>query len=89
MSQLRVQKSSSVGFSSVPSKILPRYLDFRVFSAALARLDDHVGELLHDRGPSRVVEYREGLQVFRDTAGGGRCLRIQSVVQAQQLLESK
>lgn len=74
------------GASSVPSKILPRYLAFHVVSATLARLDDHVGELLHYGGPSGVVEYSEGLQVFRDAAGGGRGLRIQSVVQAQQLL---
>lgn len=69
-------------------EILPYYLASRVFSATLARLDDHVGELLHFGGSSRVVEYRERFQILRDTARGGRCLRVQSVVQAQQLLES-
>lgn len=77
----------SMGLVSA-EKILPYYLAFHVFSATLARLDNHVGELLHFRGSSRVVEYCEGFQVLRDTAGGGRCLRVQSVVQAQQLLES-
>lgn len=57
-----------------------------VLSATLARLDNHVGELLHFRCPSRVVEYSEGFQVLGDTAGGGGCLWIQSVVEAQQLL---
>lgn len=55
------------------------------FSATLARLDDHVGQLLHFGGSSRVVKYCEGLQVLRDTAGGGGGFGIQSVVQAQEL----
>lgn len=81
-------KSQRAWVSSVPSQILLHYLAIPVSSATLARLDDHVGELLHFGGSSGVVEYSERLQVLRDAAGGGRRLRIQSVVQAQQLLES-
>ena len=53
--------------------------------AALAGLDDHVGELLHLGGAAHVVEDGEGLQVLGNTAGGGGGLGVQGVVQAQQL----
>lgn len=52
-------------------------------SAALARLDDHVGQLLHFGGSSGVVEDGEGLQVLGDAAGGGGRFRVEGVVQAQ------
>lgn len=61
---------------------------FTSFSATLARLDDHVGELLHFGGSSGVVKYSEGLQVLGDAAGRGGGLWIQSVVQAQELRDS-
>lgn len=61
---------------------------FTSFSATLAGLYDHVGELLHFGGSSRVVQYSEGLQVLRDAAGGGGGFRVQSVVQAQELQDS-
>lgn len=38
-------------------------------SAALAGLHDHVGELLHFRGATHVVQDGEGLQVLRNAAG--------------------
>lgn len=65
----------SVHLSVSVSPLLP--------SAALAGLDDHVGQLLHFGGPSRVVEDGEGLQVLGDAAGGSRRLRVEGVVQAQ------
>lgn len=37
--------------------------------AALAGLDDHVGELLDFRRATHVVEDGEGLQVLRNAAG--------------------
>lgn len=58
-------------------------------SAALAGLDDHVGELLHFRRPSRVVEDGQGFQVCRDAAGRGRRARVQRVVQTQELFKEK
>lgn len=54
-------------------------------SATLAGLDDHVGELLHFGGSSRIIKYSEGLQVLRDAAGGGGGFWIESVVEAQEL----
>lgn len=54
-------------------------------SAALAGFDDHVGELLHFRRSAHVVEDGERLQVLRNAAGGSGRLRVQHVVQAQQL----
>lgn len=53
--------------------------------AALAGLDNHVGELLDFRGASHVVEDGERLQVLRNTAGWGRGFWVQGVVEAQQL----
>lgn len=53
--------------------------------ATLAGLDDHVGELLHLGGAAHIVEDGEGLQVLRHTAGRGRRLRVQGVVQTQHL----
>ncbi len=85
LSQLRVNKHE---FRRYQVKSCHANTPSSVLSATLARLDDHVGELLHFGGSSRVVEYGEGFQVLRDTAGRGRRLWIQSVVQAQQLLES-
>lgn len=49
-------------------------------SAALAGFHHHVGELLHFGGPPDVVQDGEWLQVLGDTAGRGRCLRVQRVV---------
>ena len=57
--------------------------------AALAGLDDHVGELLNFRGATHVVEDGKGLQVLRNTAGWGGRFRVQSVVEAQQLKEGE
>ena len=54
-------------------------------SAALAGLDDHVGELLHFGGPAGVVQDGEGLQVLGYAAGRGRGLGVQGVVKAEQL----
>lgn len=56
----------------------------KAFLAAFAGLDDHVGKLLHFGCPADIIEDGEGLEVLRDTAGGGRCLWVQSVVKAQQ-----
>lgn len=57
--------------------------------AAFAGLHHHVGELLDFRGATHVVEDGEGLQVLRNTAGGGGCFGVQGVVQAQQLWKTE
>lgn len=75
--------------SSAASRLIPRPLSHQGSkpwsSAALAGLNDHVGELLHFWGATHVVQDGEGLQVLRNTAGRGRRLRVQRVVEAQQL----
>lgn len=56
-----------------PTEVFPPPSPLPISSAALAGLDDHVGELLDFRGATHVVEDGEGLQVLRDAAGrGGR-----------------
>lgn len=57
--------------------------------AAFAGFDHHVGELLHLRGTTHVVEDGEGLQILRNTARGGGCFGVQGVVQAQQLRKTE
>lgn len=57
--------------------------------AAFAGFDHHVGELLHLRGTTHVVEDGEGLQILRNTAGGRGCFGVQGVVQAQQLRKTE
>lgn len=57
--------------------------------AAFAGLHHHVGELLNFRGATHVVEDGEGLQVLRNTAGGGGRFGVQGVVQAQQLRKTE
>lgn len=54
-------------------------------SAALARFDDHVGELLNTWCAAYEVHNGEGLQVLRNAAGRGGGLRVQLVVQGQDL----
>lgn len=54
-------------------------------SAALARFDHHVGELLHARRAAYEVHDGEGLQVLGDAAGRGRGLGVHLVVQGQDL----
>lgn len=54
-------------------------------SAALAGFDDHVGELLNAWRAAYEVHNGEGLQVLRNTAGRGGGLRVQLVVQRQDL----
>lgn len=44
--------------------------------AALAGLDNHIGELLDFRGATHVVKDGKGLQVLRNTAGWGGCFRV-------------
>lgn len=58
-------------------------------SAALAGLDDHVGELLHFGRPSGVVEDGQRLQVRRNAAGRGRGAGVQRVVQTQELRRNR
>lgn len=57
--------------------------------ATFAGLHHHVGELLDFRGATHVVEDGEGLQVLRNTAGGGGRFGVQGVVQAQQLRKTE
>lgn len=55
------------------------------FLAALARLDNHVGELLDFGGLADVVEDCEGFQILRHAAGRCRCFWINSVVKAKDI----
>lgn len=55
------------------------------FLAALAGLDNHVGELLNFGGFSDVVKDCEGFQVLRHTARRCGCFWIDGVIEAKDL----
>lgn len=55
------------------------------FLAALAGLDNHVGELLDFGVFSNVVKDREGFQILRHTARRCGCFWINSVIEAEDL----
>ena len=74
-SRLFPSSSSSSSSSSFSSGV----------SATLARLDHHVGELFDARCAAHEVDDGEGLQVLGHAAGRGRGLRVQLVIQGQDL----
>lgn len=55
------------------------------FLAALAGLDNHVGELLDFGGFSNVVKDREGFQILRHTARRCRRFWIDGVIEAKDV----
>lgn len=73
----------SIQTAAASSWVVPS-LCFSLSLAALAGFNHHVGQLLHFGRATHIVEDGEGLQVLWDAAGRSRCLRVQSVVQAQQ-----
>lgn len=55
-------------------------------SATAAGLHNHVGEVLHLRVAAREVEDGEGLHLLWHAAGGDGGIRVQRLVQTQELL---